>query len=137
MVEPARSEQPQTGDDTADAGEEPSAEGADVGAIMEAYSPGALKKARPVAVVMGEYEGDVDGQGMPVLLIGDCAKVKGEVKGKTRRIGGCPVVVPYFMNFGCYYFKTPNPYLDPSAFWKFPYYMAVSYINKLRNRTLG
>ncbi len=31
VVEPARSEQPQTGDDTADAGEEPSAEGADVG----------------------------------------------------------------------------------------------------------
>lgn len=106
-------------------------------AIMEGYSPGCLKKARPVAVVIGEYEGDVDGQGLPILLLGDCTKINGEVKGKTKRIGGCPLVVPVFMNYGAHYFKVPNPYLDPVALLPFPYYMGVSFLHKFKNRVLG
>lgn len=105
-------------------------------AIMEAYRPGSLKKARPMAVVIGEYEGDVDGQGLPVLLVGDCTKVKGKLIGKTRRIGGCPVVVPFFMNYGSYYFKVPNPYLDPVALATFPYHLVRSFIGKIKNRGL-
>jgi len=105
-------------------------------AIMEAYSPGSLKKARPIAVVIGEYEGDVDGQGRPVLLVGDCSKVKGKLTGKTRRVGGCPVVVPVFMNYGSFYFKVPNPYLDPVALASFPYHLARCWYAKVKNRGL-
>lgn len=105
-------------------------------AIMEAYSPGALKKARPLAVVIGEYEGDVDGNGLPVLLVGDCTTVKGQLRGKTKRIRGCPVVVPFFMNYGAYYFKVPNPYLDPVALASFPYHALRSFIGKIQHRGL-
>ena len=105
-------------------------------AVMDAYSPGALKNAAPVAVVIGEYEGDVDGQGHPILLVGDCTKVRGKVTGKTRRIGGCPTVVPVFMNFGAHYFKVPNPYLDPGELVNMPYHMMRSWVEKIRNRGL-
>jgi uncharacterized protein (DUF362 family) len=105
-------------------------------AVMDAYSPGSLKKARPIAVVIGEYDGDVDGQGLPVLLVGDCTKVNGKLTGKVKRIGGCPVVVPFFMNYGAYYFKVPNPYLDPVALASFPYHAVRSFIAKIKNRGL-
>jgi uncharacterized protein (DUF362 family) len=99
-------------------------------AIFEAYDPGALKRARPVAVVIGEYEGDVDGQGYPILLVGTCARILGKTMGKTRRIPGCPVLVPLFVSPGAYYFKLKNPYMDPSALVSFPVLFGWSYIRK-------
>jgi uncharacterized protein (DUF362 family) len=103
-------------------------------AIMEAYTPGCLAKAAPIAVVIGEYEGDVDGQGRPVLLVGDCTKVRGKLTGKTRRVGGCPVVVPIFMSYGAHYFQVPNPYLDPAAMWNLPYHLGLCFYHKIKNR---
>jgi uncharacterized protein (DUF362 family) len=103
-------------------------------AVMEAYSPGALEQARPVAMVIGEYEGDVDGRGYPILLIGDCTKIKGEVKGKTKRIKGCPVAIPFFVTPASYYCKMPGPYMDPAPIIGYPYHFVVSYIKKLINR---
>jgi uncharacterized protein (DUF362 family) len=99
-------------------------------AIFEAYDPGALKRARPVAVVIGEYEGDVDGQGYPILLVGTCTKVLGKTTGTTRRIPGCPVLVPFFVVPGAYYFKLKSPYLDPSALVSFPLLLGWSYLRK-------
>lgn len=103
--------------------------------ILEAYTPGSLKQARPVAVVIGEFDGDVDGQGHPILMLGDCAKIKGRVIGKTKKFRGCPLLVPTFMAPAAFYFGTPNPYFDLAA-WKYPLYLAQSYINKFRNRGL-
>lgn len=105
-------------------------------AIMDAYHPGALKQSRPIAVVMGEYEGDVDAEGGPILLIGDCTKIGGKVTGKTKRVKGCPVIVPFFMNYGAYYFKVPNPYLDPRELVVFPYQYMKSWAYKIKNRGL-
>ncbi len=99
-------------------------------AIFEAYDPGALKRARPVAVVIGEYHGDVDGQGYPILLVGTCSKVLGRADGPTRRIPGCPVLVPFFISPGSYYFKMKNPYLDPQALFSFPLLFGWSYLRK-------
>ena len=105
-------------------------------ATFEAYKAGGIKQARDSAIVIGEYEGDVDGHGHTILLIGDCTKIKGEVRGKTKRIKGCPVAIPYFCAFGSFYCKLPNLYMDLNYFIKFPYHFVVSTIVKFFNRVL-
>lgn len=106
---------------------------------FEAYHEGSLKSAKPVAMVIGEYEGDVDGQGYPILLVGNCTKIRGEARGKTRRIRGCPVGIPIFTIMAPYYLKIPSPLLsevseDPRQIYLFPYQAALSYIHKFINR---
>jgi len=98
--------------------------------IFNAYDPGCLKKARPVACVIGEYEGDVDGQGYPILMVGSCAKIKGRKKGWSIRIPGCPLLVPFFISPAALLFGLKSPYLDPGALLPFPYYFTVSYFWK-------
>jgi len=40
-----------------------------------------------------------------VILVGDCTKVGGSLKGKVVRVKGCPVPVPFFMLYSCHYGK--------------------------------
>jgi uncharacterized protein (DUF362 family) len=101
--------------------------------ILNAYDPGCLKRAKPVACVIGEYEGDVDGQGHVILMVGSCAKIKGRSKGIKVRIPGCPLLVPFFITPASLFFGLKNPYVDPSALLPFPYFFAVSYIMKSVN----
>ena len=103
---------------------------------FEAAHAGSAKKAKPVALVIGEYDGDVDGLGHPILLVGNCSKVTGKIKGKTRRIPGCPVGIPVFTLLAPYYLKIPSPLLaeDPKELYKFPLYTGISYIHKFINR---
>lgn len=105
---------------------------------FEAYKTASLKRARPLAIVVGEYGGDVDGLGYPILLIGKCTKILGKTKGKTRRIRGCPVGIPIFTILAPYYLRVPSPLLgeSPDQIYKFPYQAAVAYFNKFRNRIL-
>ena len=105
-------------------------------ATFEAYKPGGIKRARNNAIVIGEYEGDVDGQGHTILLVGNCTKIKGKVSGKTRRIKGCPVAIPYFSAFGPLYCKLPNLYMDRDYFLRFPYHYVVSSVVRFINRKL-
>ncbi len=105
-------------------------------ATYDAYKPGSISQTRDTAIVVGEYEGDVDGHGHTIMLIGDCAKIKGEVRGKTKRIKGCPVSIPQFCMFGWYYCRLPNLYMDSNYFIKFPYHFLVSSANRFINRTL-
>jgi len=106
-------------------------------AVFEGYKPGGIKQARDTAIVIGEYEGDVDGHGHTILLIGNCTKIKGKVTGKTKRIKGCPVGIPYFSAFGPFYCKLPNVYMDLNYIFKFPYHYVVSSVVRFFNRTLG
>lgn len=106
-------------------------------AVFEAYKSGALKQARDTAIVVGEYEGDVDGNGHTILLIGDCTKINGEVRGKTKRIKGCPVAIPHFALPAPYYCKMPNVYIDRGYFINYPYSFVVSFVNKYVNRLFG
>ena len=105
-------------------------------ATFDAYKPGCLKDCNDSAIVIGEYEGDVDGHGHTILLVGNCANVNGEVKGKTKRIKGCPVSIPLFALPGTFYCKLPNVYMDFNYFVKYPYCFIVSYIHKFINRVL-
>ena len=105
-------------------------------AVLDAYRPGAVKQARDTAIVIGEYEGDVDGHDHTILLIGDCTQIKGEVRGKTRRIKGCPVAIPVFVMTASYYCKMPSVYVDRDYVVKYPYHFAVSFANKFINRVL-
>ena len=106
---------------------------------FEAYKAGSIERARPLAMVIGEYEGDVDGMGWPILLIGDCTRIKGQVKGKTRRIRGCPVGIPIFTVLAPFYLGIPSPLLGekPEQLYKFPSQIALSYYHKFKNRLLG
>ena len=105
-------------------------------ALFDAYKPGSLKEARDSAIVIGEYEGDVDGHGHTILLIGDCTKIKGKVNGKTKHIKGCPVAIPLFAVPGTFYCKLPNVYMDIGYFTKYPYCFMASYLRKFINRVL-
>ena len=105
-------------------------------AVFDAYKPGSLRDARDNAIVVGEYEGDVDGHGHTILLIGDCTKIKGEVRGKTKHIKGCPVAIPLFAIPGTFYCKLPNVYMDINYLTKYPFLFLISYINKFINRVL-
>lgn len=100
-------------------------------ALMEAYHPGNLKIARPVTIVVGEYQGAIDGGGLPVILVGDCTKVSGGIcNGKIVRIRGCPVTVPFFMNAAAWHMGVKNPYLDTGAMISFPVSLMVSKVKK-------
>ncbi len=105
---------------------------------FEAYKAGSLERARPLALVVGEYEGDVDGQGRPVLLVGDCARVKGRIQGRTRRIPGCPVGIPIFTLLAPFFLGIPSPLLGekPAELFNFPAQIVLSYLHKFKNRVL-
>lgn len=81
---------------------------------IEKRSPGSLKNARPGAIVQGVYKGDVIMPGLPVMLLGDCTKVEGElVAGKIYRIKGCPIGVKKLMSRLPSVFGLSNPMFDP------------------------
>jgi len=103
---------------------------------FDAYRKGCLARARPVAMVMGEYQGDVDGLGHPVLLVGDCSKVLGKVKGRTRRIRGCPVGIPVFTVLAPYFLRIPSPLLGEHPKEAYLYGMSalVAKCKQLKNR---
>ncbi len=104
--------------------------------VLRARSRSAVKQARDTAIVIGECQSDVDGHGHTILLIGDCAQIKGEARGKTRRIKGCPVAIPVFVMTASHYCKMPSVYVDRDYVVKYPYHFAVSFANKFINRVL-
>ena len=104
-------------------------------AIVNAYAPGSLKEARPVAVVVGEHDGDIDGMGLPIVMLGDCTKVNGKVhNGKIIKYKGCPVMTPGFMVRAPSIFKVPNPYFDPVLVTRVPYHTFRQSVGKILNR---
>ncbi len=81
---------------------------------IEKRRPGSLKNARHGAIVQGVYKGDVIMPGLPVMLLGDCTKVEGElVAGKIYRIKGCPIGVKKLMSKLPSVFGLSNPMFDP------------------------
>lgn len=55
--------------------------------IIEAFQPNVYHEVRPMHIVMGEYEGEIDAQpGEPVFFMGDCAMWKGTIKGQPVKI---------------------------------------------------
>lgn len=103
---------------------------------FDAFHPGCLKRSRPVAMVIGEYEGDVDGKGNPILLVGNCSKVLGEARGRTRRIRGCPVGIPVFTALAPWFMRIPSPLFkeSPKNAFFYPAAIARAFINRTRNR---
>ncbi len=60
--------------------------------MIESRYPGALKQTIKGAVISGVYQGDVLMPHGPVLMVGSCTKVQGQLKaGKLHQIEGCPV----------------------------------------------
>jgi len=59
---------------------------------VDKRKPGAVRKARPGAIVTGIYKGDVLHPNDPVLLVGDCSRVEGRLEAaKVKRLRGCPI----------------------------------------------
>jgi len=106
-------------------------------AIQEAYAPGSLERARPAQIVTGVYEGDLDGDG-PIIFVGDCTRVNGRLGGKVFRIGGCPVIVPWFMvRVMAPMLKLKSPFLDPTPVGTLLPAALESYGRKLFNNLRG
>ena len=76
--------------------------------------PGSLAAARPGAIVMGDYAGDVIHPGQTVALVGDCTGVQGRLEaGRVVRFKGCPCTVKDLMMFMLRHFKIRSPAFDP------------------------
>lgn len=81
---------------------------------IEKRSPGALKGARPGAIVTGRYNGDVIVPEGPAILIGDCTEVSGKLEAKkVHRVKGCPIGARDLFIKVPMVFRMPSPMLDP------------------------
>jgi len=95
-------------------------------------TPGTLKQARPGAIVMGYYEGDVIHPGETVALIGTCAGVSGKLEaGKIIRIKGCPVKVKDLMLFLLWRFRISSPAFDSRNMLKLIYHSLIKALMQL------
>jgi len=75
--------------------------------------PGTLAKAKPGAIVMGYYRGDVIHPGQTVAFVGDCTEVEGRLEAeKVVRFKGCPSKVKDLMIFMLHHFRIKSPALD-------------------------
>jgi hypothetical protein len=93
---------------------------------------GNLKSARPGAIVMGYYDGDVIHPGQPVALIGKCAGVSGKLEaGKIIRFKGCPVKVADLIFFMLPRFGLKSPAADVRNTSMFLYYSLVKLMMQL------
>ncbi len=88
--------------------------------------PGSLAAARPGAIVMGRYAGDVIHPGRTVALVGDCAGVGGRLEaGRVVRFKGCPCTVKDLMMFLLRHFGIRSPAFDPANLAGLAYHAAV------------
>lgn len=96
---------------------------------IEKRSPGALKGARPGAIVTGVYAGDVVQPDGPVLLVGDCARVTGNLQArKVRRVKGCPMGARNLFIKVPRLFGMPSPMLDPRDAILFIHHSIMKYL---------
>ena len=104
---------------------------------IEKRTPGALKSARKGALVTGIYKGDVIMPDGPVLLIGDCTRVEGQLTAaKVHRIKGCPMGARDLFLKIPRFFGMPNPMLDRRDAGLFLYHTAAKGLSILKNRLL-
>ncbi|HRZ26228.1 MAG TPA: DUF362 domain-containing protein [Spirochaetota bacterium] len=88
--------------------------------------PGTLKNAKPGAIVMGYYKGDVIHPGETVALIGTCAGVSGRLEaGRVIHIKGCPVKVKDLMLFLLWRFRISSPAFDAKNMVKLIYHSII------------
>ncbi len=89
-------------------------------------TPGTLKNAKPGAIVMGYYKGDVIHPGETVALIGTCAGVSGRLEaGRVIHIKGCPVKVKDLMLFLLWRFRISSPAFDAKNMVKLIYHSVI------------
>jgi len=89
-------------------------------------TPGTLKNAKPGAIVMGYYKGDVIHPGETVALIGTCAGVSGRLEaGRVIHIKGCPVKVKDLMLFLLWRFRISSPAFDAKNMVKLIYHSII------------
>lgn len=85
--------------------------------------PGAVRNARPGAIVTGIYRGDVIHPGETVLLIGDCTRINGRIEARrVRRLPGCPVGTSKLLFWLPLSFGMPSPMSDLRSAVQFIYF---------------
>jgi uncharacterized protein (DUF362 family) len=105
---------------------------------IEKRAAGSLKRARPGALVHGLYEGDVVVPNGPVVLVGDCTEVKGNLKAKKiKRIKGCPIGTMRLFFDVPRLFGMPTPLSDPRDGTKFIYNSVAKQVHRVHNRIFG
>jgi uncharacterized protein (DUF362 family) len=102
---------------------------------------GTLANAKPGAIVMGYYKGDVIHPGEPVALIGTCAGVEGRLEaGKIYRIKGCPPKVANLAITMLHKFDIKSPAFEISTMAKIVYHSIVELFIKMSipfSKTIG
>ncbi|MEW6200587.1 MAG: DUF362 domain-containing protein [bacterium] len=94
--------------------------------------PGAVRNARPGAIVTGIYEGDVIHPEHTVLLIGDCTRVNGRlVARRTVKIPGCPIGTSYLLFRLPLIFGMPTPASDLRSAVLFIYFSIRHFLRRL------
>ena len=102
--------------------------------VIDAHRPGSLKSARPGAVVTGIYHGDVIHPDQPVLLLGTCTRVEGEIQAsKVIRKKGCPMLARDVLFLMPSVFKLPNPTLDAGDAVRFASEMTIRSLHRTVN----
>ena len=98
---------------------------------IDCRRPGSLKNAKPGAIVMGIYKGNVIHPDEPVLLVGDCTRVEGKLEAKTiKRLKGCPLGTKQLFLTIPFTFGMSSPLLDPRDATLFIYNSVVKGIKK-------
>ncbi len=73
----------------------------------------AFARAKPVSFVVGRYEGEVDGGGNEVFLIGSCAKARVVNASKITRMDKCFTTAGDMMQTISLKMGMPSPFMDP------------------------
>lgn len=95
--------------------------------------PGAVRNARPGAIVTGIYKGDVVHPGQVVMLIGDCTRVEGRLEAKKIiKLGGCPVGASKLLMRLPLVYGMPSPMTDARSAAQFAYYSARHALRSIR-----
>jgi uncharacterized protein (DUF362 family) len=102
-----------------------------LGTAQKKY-PDTLANARPGAIVMGYYKGDVVHPGEPVALIGNCAGVEGKFEaGKVYHFKGCPPKVADLAIKFLHKFNIKSPAFEPVNLAKIAYHSVAELFMKM------
>ena len=98
--------------------------------------PGAVRNARPGAIVTGIYDGDVSHPGQTVMLIGDCTRVNGKLAAKRIiKLPGCPVGTSNLLFRLPLAFGMPTPAADIRSAALFVYFSVRHFLCRvIQNR---
>ena len=89
-------------------------------AFFERYAgPEAFARAKPVSLVIGRWDKEIDGRGNQVFLIGSCAMASVANASKVTHMDKCFTTAGDMMQTISYKLGMPSPFLDPAFLFRY------------------